>query len=144
MTTDPHPVFVCLRDADLTLADPGEDIRGRRVVDEDGNAIGTVDDLGVNTEERRVRFLLVDTGGLSALGARTLLLPIGAVNSVGIEIGVGRLLGDGTGTPAYDPELIGQRSHGETVRTFNRVPPITGPGHMHPGPVRRRRGSDSE
>ena len=34
-----------LRDSDLTVADPDEDIRGRTVKDKDGKEMGRIDDL---------------------------------------------------------------------------------------------------
>ena len=140
MTTDPHPAFICLRDSQLTLANPGEDIRGSRVVDENGHEIGRVDDLGVDAEEGRVRFLLVDTGSLRMLGARTLLIPIAAVDAVDDDVHVGHMGSGVAAALAYDPELIEDTGHDETVHTYSRVPPIYGPGHMHLGPpVRRRR-----
>jgi sporulation protein YlmC with PRC-barrel domain len=139
MTTDPHPAFICLRDSQLALADPREDIRGWRVVDENGHEIGRVDDLAVDAEERRVRFLLVDTGSLRMLGARTLLIPVAVVDCADDEVRVRHIVAGVGAAPAYDPELIDDTGHDETVHTFNRVPPITGPGHMHPGPPARRR-----
>ncbi len=60
--TDQHQL-VKLSDTELRLQEPEQDIRGLDVYDSDGNQIGTVEDLYVDLEERKVRFLDVGAGG---------------------------------------------------------------------------------
>jgi hypothetical protein len=50
-------VLVRLDDTDLTLADPADDVRGKSVVDTNGDEVGEVDGLIIDQEERRVRLL---------------------------------------------------------------------------------------
>ncbi|MGH7707592.1 MAG: PRC-barrel domain-containing protein, partial [Vulcanimicrobiaceae bacterium] len=75
-------VLVKLSAANLTLADPSQDIRHRRVVDQNGAAIGHVSELIVDRAERTLRMLQVAAGGFLGLGERHFLLPIEAVTSV--------------------------------------------------------------
>jgi sporulation protein YlmC with PRC-barrel domain len=76
------PVLVRLSDSGLVLEDLAQDVRGLDVYDEDGDQIGTVDDLYADTEERKVRFLDVGAGGFLGLGERRFLIPVEAVREV--------------------------------------------------------------
>lgn len=58
-----------LGDTDLTVADPRADVRGRNVVDAEGEDIGKVDDLLVDDSEAKVRMLRVEHGGFLGIGA---------------------------------------------------------------------------
>lgn len=44
------------------LADPSQDMRGRKVIDQHGREIGTVTDLSVNTETDLVESVVLDNG----------------------------------------------------------------------------------
>jgi hypothetical protein len=46
------------------VADPTDDIRGRRVFDDSDGQLGTVEDLLVDAGRRRIRFLCVVRGGV--------------------------------------------------------------------------------
>lgn len=74
-----HELFR-LSESDLTLQNPDEDLRGRRVFDQSGE-IGTVEDLYL-AEDGKVRFLLVEVATFFELGERYLLLPLEAVGEV--------------------------------------------------------------
>jgi sporulation protein YlmC with PRC-barrel domain len=81
-----HPSSgVWLSDADRGLADMADDIRRRRVVDNWGNKIGTVEDLLIDTEENKVRLLLLEHGGVIGFGAAPSILPVEAVMRVSDE-----------------------------------------------------------
>src|SRR5215208_5346206 len=76
------PVLVRLSDSGLVLEDLTQDVRGLDVYDEDGDQIGTVEDLYADAEERKVRFLDVGAGGFLGLGERRFLIPVEAVSEV--------------------------------------------------------------
>ncbi len=76
--TDEHQL-VKLGDSDFRLQAPEHDIRGLDVYDDEGNEIGSVEDLYVDTEERKVRFLVVGAGGFLGLGEKHFLIPVEAV-----------------------------------------------------------------
>jgi sporulation protein YlmC with PRC-barrel domain len=76
------PVLVRLSDSGLVLEDLAQDVRGLDVYDEDGDQIGTVDDLYADAQERKVRFLDVGAGGFLGLGERRFLVPVEAVREV--------------------------------------------------------------
>ncbi|MGW3482364.1 PRC-barrel domain-containing protein [Rhodococcus indonesiensis] len=73
------PILIDLDDTDLTLVDPGDDIRGRAVYDRDGDEIGTVDGLLVDEQDRTVRLLRIGSGGFLGLGKTDRLVPVDAV-----------------------------------------------------------------
>ncbi len=75
MADIPPHTFVKLGDTSHTVADPAEDIRGRHVVDRNGEDIGKVDALMIDVSEGKVRFLHVKGGGFLGIGDETLLIP---------------------------------------------------------------------
>lgn len=102
----PRHALTRLSDSDLTILDPAEDVRDRAVLDRDGEQIGTVDALFVDTEEGRVRFLDVGSGGFLGIGEQHVLLPVDAVTSVTdsavrVDLARSRV----AEAPGYDPDL---------------------------------------
>ncbi|MEV0902766.1 PRC-barrel domain-containing protein [Actinoplanes sp. NPDC049802] len=96
-----------LDDSGRLLADPDQDVRGRTVLDCDGHEIDTVVDLLIDPEQRKVRLLVVEHGGLFGVGAMPLLIPVETVCQV--TDGVVRL--DRTRVqvaeaPQYAPDLV--------------------------------------
>ena len=77
--------LVKLRDTNWTVADRADDIRGRRVLDPDGEEVGEIEDLLIDTQERKVRLLQVASGGVLDLGATTFLLPVEAITRISEE-----------------------------------------------------------
>ena len=66
METPTGATLLKLSDTQLTLSDPKQDIRGRKVVDSAGQDIGEIDDLMIDNKEKKVRFLQVASGGFSS------------------------------------------------------------------------------
>ncbi len=81
-TRGTSPVLVRLSESGLALEDLTQDVRGLDVYDEDGDQIGTVQDLYADAEEREVRFLEVSAGGFLGLGEKRFLIPAEAVSEV--------------------------------------------------------------
>ena len=59
-----------LSETDLILADSTEDIRGRKVVDSNGEDMGHVGALFIDRDERKVRLLEIRAGGFLGIGDR--------------------------------------------------------------------------
>jgi sporulation protein YlmC with PRC-barrel domain len=78
-------ILVRLRDSGQTLADPGQDVRGRTVRDCDGNELGAVGDLLIDPVQRKVRLLQVEHGGLFGVGTAPLYIPAETVERVTIH-----------------------------------------------------------
>jgi sporulation protein YlmC with PRC-barrel domain len=80
--TEQHQL-VKLSDSDFRLEAPEQDVRGLDVYDRDGREIGSVEDLYVDTEERKIRFLDVGAGGFLGIGEKQFMIPVEAVVDVG-------------------------------------------------------------
>ncbi len=79
--TEQHRL-VKLGDSELRLEAPEQDVRGLDVYDRDGREIGSVDDLFVDTEERKVCFLDVGAGAFLGVGEKHFMIPVEAVTDV--------------------------------------------------------------
>src|SRR5215211_8789917 len=71
--------LIRLRDSDLPRDATAKALLDSDVRDRDGEKIGTVKDLYVDTEEGEVRFLDVGVGGFLGLGEKHFMLPMEAV-----------------------------------------------------------------
>lgn len=124
--------LIDLEETDLTVADPAEDVRGRRVVDRNGKEAGDVDGLLIDEEERRVRFLQVGSGGFLGLGKKTRLIPVNAVTRVAEDdVHVDTTLDDIAMSPAYDPDLTTLPRFGDYYDHYG-LPPYWAPGYVAP------------
>ncbi|MDY7085131.1 MAG: PRC-barrel domain-containing protein [Actinomycetota bacterium] len=132
--TQPTGTLQPLSETDQAVADPGQDVRGRTVVDSDGTKVGTVADLLVDTDEKKVRFLSVEHGGILGFGASSSFIPIDAVREVTeTEVHIDTSSKHVSGAPPYDPELVEQREYLEQVYGYYGYPPFWAPGYFYPG-----------
>lgn len=115
-----------LDQAPLVLS-PGElDVRDRKVIDVNGEEIGTVHGLFVDTDERKVRFLDVRGGGVVGIGDLQYLIPVEIVEAVGNVVRLARDRGTVRGAPRYDPELEPDPGTVEDVYGWYGVDPVWG------------------
>ncbi|MDY7087204.1 MAG: PRC-barrel domain-containing protein [Actinomycetota bacterium] len=122
-----------LSDSDQMLADPTQDIRGRKVLDRDGNEIGKVDDLLIDTDGPKVRMIRVEHGGLFGIGATPFFIPVEAVDRVTDgEVGVDRPRVEVAGAPQYDPELVDKQETFAELYNYYGYPPYGTPGYRSP------------
>jgi sporulation protein YlmC with PRC-barrel domain len=71
--------LIKLRDSDLPRRETAKILLDSDVYDRDGERIGTVKDLYIDTEEGEVRFLDVGAGGFLGLGEKHFMIPMEAV-----------------------------------------------------------------
>lgn len=117
-----------------TVADPVEDIRGRRVHDKDGADIGKVTDLLIDTEQRKVRFLEVEHGGFLGLGAKASFIPVDAISAVNVDfVSIDQSGEHIAAAPGYDPDLQDVKSYYERVSDYYGYQPYWGMGYIYPG-----------
>ncbi len=69
-----------LRGSDFEIADHQSDITGWEVVDTDGNDIGEVEDLIFDSNELKVRYLIVRLSAEISSSSKAVLMPIGVVD----------------------------------------------------------------
>jgi sporulation protein YlmC with PRC-barrel domain len=74
--------LIRLGDSDFVPANPEDDLCGKGVLDAQGQRIGKVEDLYIDSDEREVRFLEVGAGGVLGIGEKRFLVPVEAVTKV--------------------------------------------------------------
>ena len=126
--------LVKLSDSEHMLANAGEDIRGRKVVDRDGEDLGKVADLLIDAEERKVRMLRVEHGGILGIGATASFIPIDAVTGIDDDVvRVGESRDRVTGAPRYDPQLVNTEEAYEDLYRHYGYTPYWTTGYVYPG-----------
>jgi len=125
--------LVRLSDTNLTLEHAAEDVRGFSVLDADGNEIGHVDDLMVDEEDTKVRFLVVAAGGFLGIGEKRFWVPVDAVTAIRSE----QVLVDTTvehikSAPGYDPEIVPSHPYANDVYAYYGIAPYWGSGYIYP------------
>lgn len=115
-----------LSDTDLVLENPAHDVRGRTVYSNATEEIGKVEDLYIDGEERKVRFLDVGAGGFLGIGEKHFLIPVGAIKEVTEE----RLVVDESretvlGSPPLDTEVVPGGEQQYDVNTHYRELPYS-------------------
>lgn len=74
-----RPKLVKLSDSGFRLGDRASDVRGLGVFGRNGERMGNVKNLYVDTVDRQVRFLDVGAGGFLGLREKRFLIPVEAV-----------------------------------------------------------------
>lgn len=131
--TNHSDLVTSLGDTDVTLADPAADLRGRNLLDEDGNKIGTIDDELIDTESRQVRFLRVEHGGLLGIGEKHFLVPVDAIEAVTDEdVQINRPSSKMHTAPGYDPSRHSGRGFYQGVYNWWEYEPFWSDGYVYP------------
>ena len=137
--TDNIAMLVRLSDTGQTVADPADDVRGRTVRDHDGEDIGKVEDLLVDAEAEKVRFLRVEHGGILGFGATPSFVPVDAVAEVtDDEVRLTRSRNEVAGAPRYDPDLADQQPYYDSLYGHYGYLPYWGAGYTYPAFPRSR------
>jgi sporulation protein YlmC with PRC-barrel domain len=124
--------LVKLSDTELTLADRAEDIRGRKALDTAGEDLGEVDDLFIDDQEQKVRFLQISSGGFLGLGATKFLIPVDAIARITEDaVYINQSRERVAGAPRYDPALVDERYVSDLYGHYG-YPPYWGPGYRYP------------
>jgi len=127
-----QPTLLRLSDTEFRLADPSEDVRGQKVLDMAGEELGSVDDLFIDDQDHKVRFLQITSGGFLGLGATKFLLPVDAIarlaaDAVYIQQGREQV----AGAPRYDPALVDERYMTDVYSHYG-YPPFWGLDYEYP------------
>ena len=108
--------LVKLGDSRKSLTHQHDDIRGYTVRTSSGEEIGKVEELLVDVEEEKVRFLIVASGGFLGIGKDKTFIPVEAVSIVlDREVLIDQTREQIAGAPEYDPDLTDARSYYEDV-----------------------------
>lgn len=135
MNSNKLATLIRLADADLTVAKEAEDVRGRTVIDREGNEIGHVESLLIDENQQKVRFLEVTSGGFLGFGGQSRLIPLEAINRVADDaVHVDQTREHVHASPAYDPErasLVG--AHYGDVYGYYGYAPFWAAGYVSAG-----------
>ena len=137
-----NSILMRLNDTDLYVPDR-DDVRGRDVIDQHGNDIGSVHDLIIDPQEQRVRFLQVTSGGFLGIGGTMMLIPIEAVTRVTDKIiSIDQQSTRGFRRPGYNPSLIDRRTDWDEYRVNDPGYPYSSRQQRGRGPRGYRRSDD--
>jgi sporulation protein YlmC with PRC-barrel domain len=138
MNTQNHRLhsFQSVDDSAFTFENPKDDIRGFTVRDSAGEKIGKVDQLLVDPDARKVRFLQVGHGGFLGIGREHSLLPVDAIQSVDYEnreVYINQTRERIGGSPAYQPDMVEKgQDYYATVYDYYGYPGPWSPGYVYP------------
>lgn len=132
----PHPETATLSklsDSGQTIASSDQDIRGRKVKDKAGNEVGRVDDLLIDDEEHKVRFLRVEHGGILGFGETKSFIPVDAITRITAdEVFIDHSREHVASAPRYDPELVQDRRYYGSIYDHYGYAPFWGMGYAYP------------
>jgi sporulation protein YlmC with PRC-barrel domain len=137
------PTLFSLNDEPYDVKDPAEDVRNHKVVDLDGEVIGSVDDLLIDGDDHKVRFLRIKEGGFLGLGGRHFLIPVDAVTRITKDTVAIDQTGEHVGKgPEYDPAVTADETWRQeafrddgyypSVYRHYGFPPFWAPGYAYP------------
>lgn len=96
-----------LDDTGQTISGSDADIRGRKIKDKNGEDIGKVDELLIDDQEQKVRFLVVTDGGFLGIGKTKSFIPVDAITKITAdEVNIDHSRSHVAGAPRYDPDLV--------------------------------------
>ncbi|MBT8218168.1 MAG: PRC-barrel domain-containing protein [Acidimicrobiia bacterium] len=125
------------KEKDLKLADSDQDIRGFKVLDKEGAEIAQVEDLLFDESEKKVRFLMVGSGGHgpAKIGKKKKsLIPVDAIAAIDQKtVTVDQSGADIIGAPDYDPEIVEvPKEYWDRVYGWYGYYPYWGPYYRYP------------
>lgn len=131
--TDRPVTLIRLQDSAKMVADPDNDIRGRTVRDRAGDDIGKVEDLLIDTEQEKIRFLRVEHGGILGFGTTPSFIPVEAIKDVtDDEVHIDQAGARVAEAPLYDPDLLDESEYYKNVYTHYGYPPYWTAGYTYP------------
>ena len=131
MATNNPAKLIKLSDSDQTVT-AEEDIRGLNVKDKDGEDLGQIDALLIDDAEKKVRFLVVASGGFLGIGKEKSFIPVEAITRIADEVTIDQSRELVAGAPGYDPELVDEASYYEDVYGYYGYMPYWGAGYAYP------------
>lgn len=133
MTTTAPTLLRTLRQANETIAYPSEDVRGLDVVAKGGEKIGKVDALLVDSQEKHVRYIRVESGGFAGFDETKVLIPVDAITRVDKDtVFVDQTRGKIASAPVYDPDLTSNDDYYVDLHGFFGYGPYWAEGYGYP------------
>jgi sporulation protein YlmC with PRC-barrel domain len=119
-----------LSESTETIDGSANDVRGRGVKDKNGEAIGKVQDLLIDDEEKKVRFLIVDHGGFLGFGQTRSFIPVESITRVtDKDVYIDHSREHVAAAPTYDPDLVEDHRYHSSVYSHYGYTPFS---YMYP------------
>src|SRR5262245_34989809 len=116
--TRENSILIRLSDTNFDVSDQ-DDASGRTVIDQHGNDIGDVNDLIINPQQRRVRFLMVTSGGFFGIGGRMMLIPVEAISRITNKVvAIDQASPRGFRNSLYNPRVIDRTRERDDYRDY--------------------------
>jgi sporulation protein YlmC with PRC-barrel domain len=116
--TRENAILIRLSDTNFDVSDQ-DDANGRTVIDQHGNDIGDVNDLIIDPQQGRVRFLLVTSGGFFGIGGRMMLIPVEAISRITNKVvAIDQSSPRGFRNSLYNPRLIDRGRERDDYRDY--------------------------
>ena len=111
--------LIKLRDSELPRDATAKALLDTDVYDRDGEKIGTVKDLYVDTEDEDVRFLEVGAGGFMGLGEKHFMVPMEAVtDTIGGAVTIEQSHEKVEGSPQLDTKGVPEDAYQQEVYDY--------------------------
>ncbi len=124
--------LVRLGDSQLEIANPEQDIRGKRIIDSSGAEMGKIHDLYVDESERKVRLVEVHSGGLLGFAKSVELVPVDAIRKIADdEVLLAHPWQRVATSPRYNPELVDDQFLTQVYGHYGYTP-FWSQGYMYP------------
>lgn len=116
-----------LNDSGETIDDASTDVRGLTVKDENGEAIGKVQDLLIDDAAKRVRILVVEHGGFLGIGKEKSFIPVDVITQItSAEVHIDHSGEHVANAPKYDPDLIDDLTYRSDIYSHYEHTPYWG------------------
>jgi sporulation protein YlmC with PRC-barrel domain len=111
--------LIKLRDSDLPRDATAKALLDGDVYDRDGQKIGTVKDLYVDTEDEDVRFLDVGAGGFMGLGEKHFMVPMEVVtDTIGGGVTIAQSRQKVEGSPVLETKGVPEDAYQQEVYDY--------------------------
>jgi sporulation protein YlmC with PRC-barrel domain len=127
---EPESALVWVHRSGIIFNDSLGDVRGRRIVTMDGEPIGVVDDMLVDTRQMSAQLLEIDTNTPDGPGRGKALVPVQLIERVDSDhIFLGCAVETVVTEPTYNPHVVPSELYlGEILEHFDvLLPPV--PSH---------------
>jgi sporulation protein YlmC with PRC-barrel domain len=132
MVSENHEKLVTLDELGKSVAGSDDDIRGRKVIDRDGNELGKIEALLVDQKDLKVRFLQLESGGFLGFGERKSLIPVDLIVSIEEhKVHIDQTGATVAAAPAYDPAFVDPRFYQDIYGHFG-IPAYWELGYTYP------------
>lgn len=124
-----------INQSEFTLENPADDIRGYTVHDVSGEKLGKVDNLIVDVDARKVRFMQIGHGGFLGIGREHSLIPVDAIQQIDDEersVYINQSRERIGSSPAYQPDLTLEDDDYQKIYDYYGYTPYWYPGYIYP------------